>query len=177
MKSFKQLRSEVNEGVWQSLKAGLKAAPGAALRLGWEMTKSLAEPSFKRPSPLIDLNKNKTQSGYAIHAQNRRDQSLVTFRGRNAEQERQRFIQQNRDYDPIMESSLTAAQKLALMGDNKRADTLAALRRLDKVKDVNKLSTRHRTIVMNFLTKTGGLDNVNPSIARRTLSMYKKMSD
>ena len=170
MKKFREVRNQVTEGFLRDYG-----------RMVGQMAGKLLEPSIHSPSPMIDMRKNKSYGSNVagIYVRHNRDpNNIVRFTGRNAHQNAQNYIRQNRDYSLMEEAGVyTAAQKLALMNDKRRAETLMALNRLKKTGDINKLTPRHREIVTRFLTKTGGLDRVNRGIATRTLRMYSKMED
>lgn len=171
MKSFKQLRSEGK--VWDTVRD--------LTRMGGKMVGQLLKPSIHQPAPVIDMRTNRkkaTTDPNAVNLRHRtREDMTISFTGPTAQQQANDYMRRNRDYFIYESDTLTAAQKLVLMGDKRRADTLAALARLKQVGDVNRLSNRHRTLVTNFLTRTGGLDNITGAIARKTLSMYRKMGN
>lgn len=195
MKLYKQFRGEIYQesafGDFFRLIAQSPARGGKPAGIFPQMVGKLLQPSIHSPSPMISTNpenrRGRVVDRNAVYLRHAQDGTYLRYTGPNAARQAAEHIRKNPQYvydhyvinsNAILETTaLTAAQKLALMGDDKRADTLAALNRLKKVGDVNRLSNRHRTLVTKFLTKTGGLDKVSGAVARQTLSMYRKMSN
>ena len=66
-------------------------------------------------------------------------------------------------------ADMTDRQKLMLMKDKSASQTISALAKYRKVGDINKLSPAHRTLVANYMERTGGTGGLSRSVQMMAL--------
>lgn len=84
----------------------------------------------------------------------------------------------NEEVEQVDEAQLSDAQKLAMMKEPYKAAVLSAIKRYQTVGgDINKLSAGHRTLVTNYLAKSGGLDSASRGAAMAALKSQAPKTD